>query len=226
MQEFFKELELDITEICDMEKYILRANKGFIEGYLSNRSVIESLKQSFIFEGAEFTDEQLQNIIESDNDIVKLHNIIEPNKLCKRTFFVGIPGPTAWYNGKWIHLGMEDTKINIERLQKWVDLYHSFQFNSPGEKLIVGFILYLLYERIHPHEDGNGRMGRYLFIENKLSYFPFNYDTRVNLYSETSFKGYVGEFNYNIRYKPESDYYKLVIGNKLMEKIIEVIEQK
>jgi hypothetical protein len=220
MIEFFEELNLDISFICDMERYILRANIAYLEENSSQEDVINSIERSFEYEDAEYSDEQIQNIIDCENEITKLHKIIEPNKLCKRTFFVGIPGPTAWYNGKWAHMGMEDTKINIERLQKWVDLYHTYSFNSPGEKLIVGYILYLLYERIHPHEDGNGRMGRYLFIENKLSYYPFDYNSKVNLYSETSFRGYVGDFNINIRYKPEFEYYKLIIGNKLMDKIM------
>jgi Fic family protein len=123
-------------------------------------------------------------------------------------------------------MGIEYSKIDISRLQRWVDLYHSYSFNSPGEKLIVGYILYLLYERIHPHEDGNGRMGRYLFIENKLSYFQFDYESKDNLYSETSFRGYLGDFHMSIQYKNEADYYKLTIGNKLMSKIMRNIESK
>ena len=37
-------------------------------------------------------------------------------------------------------------------------------------------MFYLIYERIHPSVDGNGRMGRLLFIENVYDflYFPIS----------------------------------------------------
>ena len=55
-----------------------------------------------------------------------------------------------------------DVPEALERLQKLINDYVKIP-NADILKPIIGFVLYLLYERVHPHEDGNGRMGRYLF---------------------------------------------------------------
>ena len=69
-----------------------------------------------------------------------------------------------------------DVPEALERLQKLINDYVKIP-NADILKPIIGFVLYLLYERVHPHEDGNGRMGRYLFFENmslEESMFPLS----------------------------------------------------
>ncbi|KAA6363768.1 MAG: hypothetical protein EZS28_040706 [Streblomastix strix] len=61
------------------------------------------------------------------------------------------------------NVGIQHENIDPNELQQLVDF--AYKYDKPN-KIMVLFACYLLYERIHPHEDGNGRMGRLLFLEN------------------------------------------------------------
>ncbi|KAA6378073.1 MAG: hypothetical protein EZS28_026402 [Streblomastix strix] len=61
------------------------------------------------------------------------------------------------------NVGIQHENIDPNELQQLVNI--AYEYDLPN-KIIVMFACYLLYERIHPHEDGNGRMGRLLFLEN------------------------------------------------------------
>ncbi|KAA6365355.1 MAG: hypothetical protein EZS28_039117 [Streblomastix strix] len=61
------------------------------------------------------------------------------------------------------NVGIQHENIDPIELQQLVDF--AYQYDQPS-KIMVLFACYLLYERILPHEDGNGRMERLLFLEN------------------------------------------------------------
>lgn len=54
----------------------------------------------------------------------------------------------------------------IKKLQRIVDGFHSFEFEHVFDKMYCGFILSMIYLQIFPHNDNNGKMSRYMFIEN------------------------------------------------------------
>ncbi|KAA6358434.1 MAG: hypothetical protein EZS28_046039 [Streblomastix strix] len=79
------------------------------------------------------------------------------------------------------NVGIQHENIDPNELQQLVDF--AYEYDQPS-KIMVLFACYLLYERIHPHEDGKGRMGRLLFLENIYnlteSYVPLSTALRYN----------------------------------------------
>ncbi|KAA6397501.1 MAG: hypothetical protein EZS28_006969 [Streblomastix strix] len=61
------------------------------------------------------------------------------------------------------NVGVQLENIYPKELQELVDFAYGY---DQSNRIMVLFACYLLYEHIHPHEDGNGGMGRLLFLEN------------------------------------------------------------
>ncbi|KAA6379361.1 MAG: hypothetical protein EZS28_025114 [Streblomastix strix] len=79
------------------------------------------------------------------------------------------------------NVGIQHENIDPNELQQLVDFVYEY---DQSNKIMVMFACYLLYERIHPHEDGNGRMGQLLFLESIYqltgSYDPLSTALRYN----------------------------------------------
>jgi hypothetical protein len=143
---------------------------------IQNQNSYNELKESFSIESDKLTNEQYNQLINTDShDISYIHSIISKSKLT-RTREIGVIDTFTTSDSNlvtYLHVGLRPTDIDLQLLQNIVDEF----YNYVGElKPIIGFICYLLYIRIHPHEDGNGRTARFLFLDNiKLDecYFPF-----------------------------------------------------
>ncbi|KAA6398561.1 MAG: hypothetical protein EZS28_005909 [Streblomastix strix] len=61
------------------------------------------------------------------------------------------------------NVGIQHKNIDPIELQELVDFANEY---DQSNMVMVMFACYLLYERIYPHEDGNGRKGILLFLEN------------------------------------------------------------
>ena len=188
----------------------------------------ELLKKSSQFEGCNIKYRKLENIenyMKSNKvpNIEKLYLLLMNNK-CYRDIndeeygFIGVG------NGlKFCHVGLRPDKL--PNLQKLVDWYYNLDVESSLYK-IIGIGCYLIYENIHPHYDGNGRMGRLLFLENTFNkcYLPISHNLKR--------KGQDGLFinrDYNIWFENEilkiykqqkiSDFLTVTINDKILNVI-------
>ncbi|KAA6344811.1 MAG: hypothetical protein EZS28_052212, partial [Streblomastix strix] len=114
--------------------------------------------------------EYLKNIIEDSklkeyNKVPQIEGLYEA--LFKRETFRHCSVYVSDKNNSKIisaaNVGIQHENIDPNELQQLVDFAYEY---DQSNKVMVLFACYLLYERIHPHEDGNGRMGRLLFLEN------------------------------------------------------------
>jgi len=72
------------------------------------------------------------------------------------------------------NVGMNYQLLRYDYLQEFIN--EIYTLDDEVTKPLIAFIGYLLYERIHPHHDGNGRIGRCIFIEHLFDYeyFPLS----------------------------------------------------
>lgn len=145
---------------------------------------------------------------------------------CIRNEFVGVFRKQTNRYEVYYNVGMNPQSISLHQLQSLVD--YSYSQHSD----IISFICYLLYERIHPHIDGNGRMGRLLFIENVHSstYFPLSEvllklrqpHLMSSIFKQVNFE-YVHYTNDEVRYPDDELYYQLNITDELLHDITELV---
>ena len=227
---FFNEINLNITfddqyihnEVSDIFSHFKHMYPNSDNSY---NDVIEELKASYEYEtNKRMTPETYNKLICESNDIVKLYPILENKYPVKRNKAVHINDSYGT-----VYTGAKQSYIDLDVLQNWVDKYHSYTFDSDTDKLLVGFILYLLYVRIHPHFDGNGRMGRYLFLENKLminNLCPLSKILNDCLELPVKYMNLIFEWldgTINNDTAKRDDYYALHIPNSILYKIYYII---
>lgn len=132
------------------------------------------------------------------------------------------------------HVGVNHTAINEEMLQNFVNYFYA---NSGSLPFYMGFVFYLFYERLHPSEDGNGRLGRLVFVENQHFdiLFPIspvlvdlNLPEMKEIYRYFSFSRKIPNDEYDsdewMKEPEDSDkYFKLYLSKEITLKIIRVL---
>lgn len=126
------------------------------------KDVLRALDESHKYETNEGMPLAYNNIPDMNNDINEIYHVIEPKRPVKRNTKVYVHNSF----GEVIYTAPRASYVSIHKLQTIVDAFHNHTFEYSFDKAVMGYILYLLYVRIHPHSDGNGRISRYMFIEN------------------------------------------------------------
>lgn len=224
MLNFFKSINLNVT--ID-EKCVLQYKYNTLLEHLKNPiplktedDLIKDLESSYSFEGDNMNPDTYKLLFNTPNDdIEKIYSCLNTKNPFKRTQTVYVLD--EWKNP--IHTGLKPSLIKYDALQLWVNEFHKHEFETEYEKILVGFILHLFYVRIHPHYDGNGRMARYLFLENKelmshLNLCPLSIILNKQL-------GNVKEVMKEIFsiIDKEEDYYSMYPSNKLFKLINYII---
>ena len=163
--------------------------------------------------------------------IIELYEILFPSVNPIRNEFVGVYKGKKGVNGEeYYNVGMKPSQLDLIELQKLVKWF--YELNNDKEFLpieVIGYICYLLYERIHPHLDGNGRMGRLLFIENYFVHYPLSeliHKMKPNIvdgiFRFVNFPAII--YNGNIvQYKTPDEYHEICINDELLRKIVKLV---
>lgn len=175
--------------------------------------------------------------------IIELYSLLFPKKKCYRTAedpyegFVGVGRRSNKFQEEFYNIGMKASDINTQQLQELVNYYYHILFQNEHEKDglnvgIIGFIFYLLYERIHPHHDGNGRIGRLLFIENTYQhvYYPLSEmisklrmpELVQNIFAKVNFT-YIHKNGSEIKYPNSEKYYTMNVNDELLQDIVKCL---
>ena len=223
IEHFFDKINLTITFEDPFFHYeMTNMFKHFKHEYPNtDDDIVEELKASYEYETNKQMEKQMYDaLLNTDNIIVKLYNIIEPKLPVKRNKAVHVNDGYGT-----VYTGAKQSYVNIDILQNWVNEFHSYEFENNLDKLLAGFILYLLYVRIHPHLDGNGRISRYLFLENKLmkkNLLPLskilNDDLELPSYHMNEVFNWL-DATVDAKTAKQEDYYKLFVPNDVLYKI-------
>ena len=106
-----------------------------------DNDIIEELKASYGYETNQtMNPEVYESLMKQDNSIPILYHILEPKFQVKRN-------KAVYLNDQYgtVYTGAKQSYIDIDKLQQWVDLFHDYEFKNDIDKLLVGFILHLLY---------------------------------------------------------------------------------
>lgn len=112
-------------------------------------------------------------------DIVKINDGIRTEQIYINSNDVFLDANDEHFKSKHIGMDFKDLRI-LERenyFQNMIDeFYKSLNDEITLYDLIKAFKTYITFELIHPFIDGNGRIGRIIFLEHPFNYnmFPFS----------------------------------------------------
>ncbi|CAL6094545.1 Conserved_hypothetical protein [Hexamita inflata] len=163
-------------------------------------------------------------------NVDSLHNLIEPTCefIRKSDVFIGLR--QSYINFSCQHCGLNPEHLQELQIQNLVNWFYKNQINLCP---IISFICYLLYCRIHPSLDGNGRMGRLLFLENLNleRYYPISFIIDIlrdgslqQLYNQSNFK-LIKQNEHNIQYPLANEYYIIKLDKNYVKLIIKILLQ-
>jgi hypothetical protein len=231
------------TELLTKEKNLggkADLESSTLEGFINELSASYEIEDDIITqEQAEKLKEYLLNLATYEApDIKSLYSILFPNKQLYRKEPVVI-GRQFDKNGKCIkacHIGIDPKYINddlFNEIQNMINDFYDLMKTTNKINLNIitkAFELYIKFERIHLFRDGNGRLGRLIFLEHPFNYgfFPvarmlkaLGMDKIVN---DVLFDKYDLEYNYyNLKEYTKEDYLNFEIDNDTKFEIYKLI---
>ena len=239
---------------CDPHKYDKVINeisndkdKSVNEKWLEDKSdeyMKTYFKESCIYERSIVKDNVIEEVCTYMKNtkipiIEELYDIIFTGKNCYRQStdpyggFVGVKKGKSIKLDEYYNIGMNASSLNPKIMQELVNEFYEGRFYQNVNQEIVSMLCYLFYERIHPHHDGNGRMGRILFLENTFRNisFPISFiltklrmpELMQNIFNEINFGGkqkYIGDIP---KSREDKEYYTLHVTDSLLKNIVKCL---